>query len=108
MRLNINCLLISILPISLNFFKKVKNMRYSDEKKLFRLFGKKIKTLRKEHNLSQSALGGKAELEKSSIQRLERGSNVTLKTLLRLANGFDISLSELLNFSSLKDVKTKN
>jgi len=80
-------------------------MMYSDEKEVFRCFGNRIKVLRKKYKLSQSALAGKAELEKSLIQRIERGSNVTLKTQLRLANGFDISLSELLNFSFLDNSK---
>jgi len=72
---------------------------YSDEHKLFLQLGRRIKTLRKKHKLSQSALGGKAELEKSLIQRIERGSNVTIKTLMHIANGFEITLSELLDFS---------
>ena len=73
-------------------------MRYTDDIKYFKMFGKRIKVLRKERKLSQSALGGKAELEKTAIQRIERGYNSTLKTLLKLANAFDISLSELLDF----------
>ncbi len=62
-----------------------------------KLFGKRIKKLRKEYNMSQSELGGKAELEKTAIQRIERGYNSTLKTLRKLANAFDMSLSELFN-----------
>jgi len=67
------------------------------------MFGKHIKALRKEHNLSQSALGAKANLEKTAIQRIERGYNSTLKTLFKLADAFDISLSELLDFSEKKN-----
>jgi len=74
-------------------------MKYTDDAQYLRMFGKRVKALRKEHNLSQSALGGKAELEKTAIQRIERGYNSTIKTLLKLANAFEISLSELLNFS---------
>ena len=79
-------------------------MKYNDDIQYLKMFGKRIKALRKEQNLSQSDLGGKADLEKTAIQRIERGYNSTIKTLLKLANGFDISLPELLNFSD-KQIK---
>ena len=44
-------------------------MMYSDENVVFKEFASRVKSLRKEQNLSQSALGGKANLEKSLIQR---------------------------------------
>ena len=74
-------------------------MKYPDEKEVFEKFGKRIVELRKQYKLSQSALAGKAEIEKSSVQRLEKGSNVTLKTMIQLANAFDISLNELLSLA---------
>ena len=81
-------------------------MMYTSENVVLKEFSNRVKALRKKHNLSQSALGGKAELEKSLIQRIERGSNVTLKTLIHLANGFNISLSELLDISLPKEKLT--
>ena len=63
-----------------------------------KVFGKRIKSLRKEKKLTQSELAGKAELEKTAIQRIERGYNSTLKTINKLAKGFEVSLSELFNF----------
>ena len=81
-------------------------MMYSDENVVFKEFASRVKSLRKEQNLSQSALGGKANLEKSLIQRVERGSNLTLKTLIQLANGFNMSLSELVNIP-ISEKKTK-
>jgi len=75
-------------------------MKYTDDIEYLKLFGKKIKELRKERNLSQSALGGKAELEKTAIQRIERGYNSTIKTLLKLANALDIEVAELFDLTT--------
>ena len=80
-------------------------MKYLDENEVIKQFAERVKSLRNEKGLSQSALGGRAELEKSLIQRVERGSNLTLKTLIALCNGFDISLSELLDISTKKEEK---
>ena len=70
-----------------------------DDREYLKLFGKRIKTLRKTHNLSQTDLAGKANLEKTAIQRIERGYNSTLRTLRKLANAFDMNLAELFDFS---------
>ena len=61
-----------------------------------KLFGKRIKELRKKYAMSQSDLAGNAELEKTAIQRIERGYNSTLNTLRKLGKGFNISISELI------------
>jgi len=45
------------------------------------------------NNLTQRDLADKSGLEESAIQRIERGYNSTLKTLLKLANAFDVELS---------------
>lgn len=70
-------------------------MKNLDEVALQKAFGKKIKSLRKRNKYSQSDLSGKSDLDKTAIQRIERGHNSTLKTLHKLANAFDISISEL-------------
>jgi len=70
-------------------------MKHLDEIELQQAFVKKIKILRKHNQYSQSDLSGKSDLEKTAIQRIERGHNSTLKTLQKLANAFDITLSEL-------------
>jgi transcriptional regulator with XRE-family HTH domain len=74
-------------------------MKYTDDIVLLRAFGKRVRTLRKDQKLSQSELGARSNLEKSAIQRIERGYNCTVKTLAKLANGLDISISELMDFS---------
>ena len=73
-------------------------MRYPSDEELKKTLGQRIKQLRKEHNLSQSELSALANIDKGSIQRIERGYNSTLKTFRKLANAFDISISDLFDF----------
>ena len=67
---------------------------------LYKKFGLRVKELRKTHKLSQSQLGAQSNLEKTAIQRIERGYNSTLSTLNKLAEGFNISLPELLDIDN--------
>lgn len=62
----------------------------------YETIGNRIRSLRVERGWTQSTLGAKADLEKTAIQRIERGYNSTLKTLLKLAFAFELSLSEML------------
>ena len=73
-------------------------MVYPDDEQLKKVFGKRIKQLRKEYQLSQSELSALTNIDKGSLQRIERGYNSTLKTFRKLANAFEISLSELFDF----------
>jgi len=70
-------------------------MKYPNADEFLQTLGKQIRTLRKERNLSQRELGLRAELEKSEIQRLERGGNTTFKTMLKVVNALDIEFAEL-------------
>ena len=80
-------------------------MRYPDDNEVLKMLSVRVRALRKEKNLTQSSLSALANIEKSLVQRIERGgSNITLKTMINLANGLDITLSELLNFPKA-DVK---
>ena len=69
-------------------------MKYPNDELFLKQFGKNIRDLRMKNNLTQRDLADKSGLEESAIQRIERGYNSTLKTLLKLANAFDISLEE--------------
>lgn len=64
-------------------------------------FAKQLRKLRKKHGLTQQKLAELAELDYKHIQRLEssRPADVKLETLHKLAQAFQISCSELLNFS---------
>ena len=74
-------------------------MKYTDDIQLLKAFGQKVRALRKKKNFSQTELGARANLEKSAIQRIERGYNSKIKTLAKLADGLDITISELMDFS---------
>ena len=73
-------------------------MEEIDFRKLYYRFGQKVKARRKQLMLSQSALGGRANLEKAAIQRIERGHNITLKTLYKISTALEVRPSDLLNF----------
>ncbi|MGB0393098.1 MAG: helix-turn-helix domain-containing protein [Flavobacteriaceae bacterium] len=48
--------------------------------------------------MSQAVLGGKANLEKAAVQRLERGNTPTLKTLIKVAHALEVPAAALLQF----------
>jgi transcriptional regulator with XRE-family HTH domain len=61
------------------------------------MLAKRLKELRKERKLTQQKLAEKAGLSFNAITKIEQGAAEypTLKTLLKLANVFDIGLDEL-------------
>lgn len=65
--------------------------------------GKKIKLLRKQRNWTQLDLASKMEIEYTNLQKYENNrQGITLVYLNKLANAFEISLSELLDFSEIE------
>ena len=58
--------------------------------------GNAVRELRARRGLSQEWLGYRAELHRNYIGSIERGQiNPTLRTLMRLADGLGVPLSEL-------------
>ena len=58
--------------------------------------GKRIKSLRKEREMSQLDLASSCDLEKTSISRMENGrANITLKTALLLSKSLEVELKEI-------------
>jgi len=58
--------------------------------------GAAVRELRARRGLSQERLGFKAELHRNYVGAIERGTiNPTFRTLMRLADGLAVSLSEL-------------
>lgn len=59
----------------------------------------KIKELRKKHKMTQQDLIEKANISFSALTKLEQNSikKPHQKTLLKIANAFEISVKELLN-----------
>jgi transcriptional regulator with XRE-family HTH domain len=61
-----------------------------------RAFGRTVRALRRERELSQEALAGCAGVHVNQVGRLERGrGDVYATTLLAIAGGLDMPLSEI-------------
>lgn len=60
-------------------------------------FGKRVKQLRQENELSQEALAHLAELDRTYIPSIEKGErNVSLEVIQKLSKAFKLKISELL------------
>jgi transcriptional regulator with XRE-family HTH domain len=69
------------------------------EKDILKDFGKHLREIRLNQNLSQLDLASKGNFDRNYIGMLERGErNPSLKNLQRLAETLEITLPELLNF----------
>jgi transcriptional regulator with XRE-family HTH domain len=63
--------------------------------KLLKL-GARIKTIRKQKNMTQIALAIKCKFEKTNLSRIESGrSNLTMRTLFKICKALDIHETEL-------------
>ncbi|OXA77903.1 hypothetical protein B0A58_05080, partial [Flavobacterium branchiophilum NBRC 15030 = ATCC 35035] len=63
--------------------------------------GNHIKHIRKLKKISQTEIAYRCGFEKSNYNTIEAGKrNPTIITLLKIANALEVSLEELLNFSS--------
>jgi transcriptional regulator with XRE-family HTH domain len=61
------------------------------------LIGKNISRIRKEQLITIKELGFRCDIEKSNLIPIEKGRiNVTIKTLVKICNGLDIELKDLL------------
>lgn len=72
------------------------NMEDKNVKEL-KIIGKNISRIRKERKLTQEDLCGIAEIDRSYLSELENGKmNVTISSLVKIADALDIELKELL------------
>ncbi|HEX5057652.1 MAG TPA: helix-turn-helix transcriptional regulator [Gammaproteobacteria bacterium] len=61
------------------------------------LFGRNVKTIRKEKGLSQEELASKAGVHRTYVGMIERGEkNITLTNILKLSGALKVSPSSLL------------
>lgn len=68
------------------------------EKEFIQKLGKRIVALRDERKMKQIDLATKINMEDSALRRIESGrTNPTLKTLLRIAEGLDVSIITLIS-----------
>jgi transcriptional regulator with XRE-family HTH domain len=67
----------------------------SESTVLFRL-AKRIKQLRREHDWTQEEFAERASIQRSYLADLERGGrNPSVRTLIKMANAFRVSLKDL-------------
>ena len=70
-------------------------------------FGNHLKKLREDRNLTKRELAFRIGKDKSALQCAEWGGNVSLVYLKQIANGLEVSLSELLSFDSNEEMLEK-
>ena len=69
------------------------------ENLILKEFGNKLKSMRKQQNLSQEALALKGGFNRNYIGMLERGErNPSLISLKKLSNTLGVELKELMDF----------
>lgn len=62
-------------------------------------FGTHLRKLREDRKLSQQKLADMANIHKSTIQSIENAKfNVTLDTIISIANALEMPLSEFIDF----------
>jgi len=72
----------------------VNNLR---NEKLLETFGKRVRKLRIEKNLTLEELAFACDIELSQVHRIEKGKvNITLSTMEVLAKGLETSIGKLL------------
>lgn len=65
-----------------------------------KLFGNRVRELRKGLGLTQEAFALKCGIDRSYMGAVERGErNIALLNICRIADALDISVSELVDFS---------
>lgn len=68
------------------------------ESKYFQKLGAKIKQLREERGVDQKSFAFDCEIGRTQLYMIENGrTNPRLLTLMKIADGLEISISELLN-----------
>lgn len=78
----------------------LKSLLTMNKKKLRKLFGERLRFLRKEQNLSQEELADKAELHHTYVGVIERGEQAaTLDTIEKLAQALQVKFFDLFSFS---------
>lgn len=74
--------------------------------KMLRLFGARLRELRKMRKLSQKKLAWEAELEMSQVSRIERGIiNTGVGQIFKIAKALEIHPKEMFDFEMQEEEK---
>lgn len=66
-------------------------------------FGKRVKEIRKSHNLTQEMLASKLNVDPPNISKIECGKNfVTPQTMENIAKALNVELKEFFDFGHIK------
>ncbi|HEY4277834.1 MAG TPA: helix-turn-helix transcriptional regulator [Conexibacter sp.] len=73
------------------------------------VLGAAVREMRARRGLSQQELGSQAQLHRNYVGAIERGEiNPTWRILRKLANGLDVSLSELVALFEIRNSEVCN
>ena len=90
--MSLNIYVVFFLPL---FMARLKNEDFATA------FSEHLRLIRQQQNLTLQQLGILSNLDLGTIQRIEtKNGNVTISTLLALAQGLKVHPKELLNFDS--------
>ena len=64
----------------------------SKQEKILKLLGFEFKVLRQKEGIKQEELAEKIDMEKRVISRFENGNTVSIETILKLCEYFDVTL----------------
>jgi transcriptional regulator with XRE-family HTH domain len=90
-------------------FRQLAGMRKAglDADLVVRDVGRRVSELRREHGLTQEQFAARAELSWKYLQQVEAGrENLTLRSLVRLANLLGVTLAELVQPPRDRTVRT--
>jgi transcriptional regulator with XRE-family HTH domain len=74
-------------------------VKFLSDKEAIKQLGKRVIALREQYKMSQADLCYEADIDLSTLSRLERGIlNVTYITLYKIAKAFKIPIKDLLDF----------
>lgn len=66
------------------------------KKEVLLKFGKKVRTVRLQKNMSQEELAGRAEVHRTYIGMIERAEkNITLENIDKIAKALDVNIEDL-------------
>lgn len=73
-------------------------MIFLDNKRYIKKLGKRIRSIRKAHKMTQLDLATKSGMEENAVQRIETGrTNPTFKTLLKIIGALDMVIKDFFN-----------